>query len=55
MSRRSATVITLSVRIPLPPGQAVKGIIAEMAKSLSNWPMARQIIIKVAKRETVYL
>lgn len=59
MSRRSATTVTLSVRIPVQPGHSPKQVAEGLRVAIAecSWlkPIANQIIIKQIKRETVYL
>lgn len=59
MSRRVAITITLSVRIPLPPGYKQQAVVKQFQTWLEKEPvfqgLAKQISVKVAKREVTYL
>jgi len=59
MSRRQATTITLTVQLPLPPGFAVKKAIelvkTALVSELAFRSFAQSLVVKLSKRETVYL
>lgn len=59
MTKRIAQTITLSVRIPLPPGFSPKRVTTELSLLIENAKMFEslrsQIIIRTLKKETVYL
>jgi hypothetical protein len=59
MTKRVATTIVLSVRLPLPPGVKVNAAIASVQQLLRDHrpfeSFSKQIIIKLSSRETVYL
>lgn len=59
MSRRSATTITVQIRLPVPPGHKPKTLVDEFREAIRKNPafagFENQVIVNVVKRETTYL
>lgn len=58
MSRRSRTILTLSVSIPVPPGYTQKQTVETITQHIKAMtpPFAPQeVVVSVERRETVYL
>ena len=58
MSRRQRTILTLSLRIPQPPGRTQVWVLEEIRRLLDNCPSfssPSEMIVKIASRETTYL
>lgn len=67
MSRRSATTLTIELRLRLPPGSNTAEILDYVRAAVGNWkggsdpvlPISsldtNEMIVKLKKKETVYL
>lgn len=58
MTQRARTTLTLSVRLPLPPGMTQAKLlerIEELIRADTRVLSVNEVIIKIAKRETHYL
>ena len=61
MSRRSRTILTLSVRVPVPVGKTQAWVLDNVTKLVRCDPAALicnfgpEVIVKLDKKETVYL
>ena len=53
MSKRSRTILTVSVRFPVPKEKGEKEALEEFKKIITN--ILREATIKLEKKETIYL
>ena len=58
MSRRSRSILTVSVKFPVPAGMSEKAALEEFARIIRNNTSTMKMheaIIKLEKKETIYL